>query len=98
MNEDKDLFLTDAQLKYEMEKCENCEEKPCRDACPSGVSPMDFILACKVGLPSDFRRAAARILSANPLGGICGITCPDRLCMAACVYKDLNAAVPQSDN
>jgi len=93
MSDEKNFFLTDAQLKYEMEKCENCEEKPCRDACPSGVSPMDFILACKVGLPADYRRAAARILTANPLGGVCGITCPDRLCMAACVYKDLNAAV-----
>jgi NADPH-dependent glutamate synthase beta subunit-like oxidoreductase/dihydroorotate dehydrogenase/Pyruvate/2-oxoacid:ferredoxin oxidoreductase delta subunit len=93
MNEEKRFFLTDAQLKYEMEKCENCEEKPCRDACPSGVSPMDFILACKVGLPSDYKRAAARIMTANPLGGICGITCPDRLCMAACVYKDLNSSV-----
>ena len=42
-----DPFLTDAQLKYEVEKCENCEEKPCLDACPVGVSPMDFILAAK---------------------------------------------------
>jgi NADPH-dependent glutamate synthase beta subunit-like oxidoreductase/dihydroorotate dehydrogenase/Pyruvate/2-oxoacid:ferredoxin oxidoreductase delta subunit len=93
MNDDKRIFLTDAQLKYEVEKCENCEEKPCRDACPAGVSPMDFILASRVGLPSDFKRAAARILTANPLGGICGITCPDTLCMAACVYKDLNRPV-----
>ena len=67
-------FLTDAQFQYEIEKCENCEEKPCKDACPSGISPMDFILAAKVVLPSDIRRAAARIMSANPLGGICGIT------------------------
>ena len=93
MKDGKRFFLTDAQLKYEIEKCENCEEKPCMEACPAGVSPMDFILACKVGLPSDFRRAAARILTANPLGGICGITCPDTLCMAACVYKDLNRPV-----
>jgi NADPH-dependent glutamate synthase beta subunit-like oxidoreductase/dihydroorotate dehydrogenase/ferredoxin len=90
---DTRYFLTDAQFKYEVAKCENCEEKPCREACPAGVSPMDFILAAKVGLPSDFRRAAARILTANPLGGICGITCPDTLCMAACVYKDMNRPV-----
>ncbi|MCU0284898.1 MAG: FAD-dependent oxidoreductase [Acidobacteria bacterium] len=86
-------FLTDSQLKYEIEKCENCAEKPCRNACPSGCSPMDFILACKVGLPSDFRRAAARILSANPLGGICGVVCPEKHCMSACVYKGLNTPV-----
>jgi NADPH-dependent glutamate synthase beta subunit-like oxidoreductase/dihydroorotate dehydrogenase/Pyruvate/2-oxoacid:ferredoxin oxidoreductase delta subunit len=63
------------------------------DACPAGVSPMDFILAAKVGLPSDYGRAAARILTANPLGGICGIACPDTLCMAACVYKRMNRPV-----
>jgi NADPH-dependent glutamate synthase beta subunit-like oxidoreductase/dihydroorotate dehydrogenase/Pyruvate/2-oxoacid:ferredoxin oxidoreductase delta subunit len=93
MNNDRSIFLTDAQLKYEVEKCENCEEKPCKDACPAGCSPMDFILASKVGLPSDFRRAAARILTANPLGGICGIICPETHCMSACVYKDMNRPV-----
>ncbi len=93
MNDDKHFFLTDAQLKYEMEKCENCEEKPCKTACPAACSPMDFILAAKVGLPSDYKRAAARILTANPLGGICGITCPETHCMSACVYKGLNQPV-----
>lgn len=93
MNNEKYIFLTDAQLKYEIEKCENCAEKPCTNACPAGCSPMDFILACKVGLPSDFRRAAARILAANPLGGICGIICPEKHCMSACVYKGLNHPV-----
>ena len=93
MNNDKEFFLTDAQLKYEVEKCENCEEKPCKDACPAGCSPMDFILASRVGLPSDFRRAAARILTANPLGGICGIVCPETHCMSACVYKKMNRPV-----
>ena len=93
MNNDKEFFLTDAQLKYEVEKCENCEEKPCKDACPAGCSPMDFILASRAGLPSDFRRAAARILTANPLGGICGIVCPETHCMSACVYKEMNRPV-----
>ena len=93
MNNEKYIFLTDAQLKYETEKCENCAEKPCTNACPAGCSPMDFILACNVGLPSDFRRAAARILAANPLGGICGIICPEKHCMSACVYKGLNHPV-----
>ncbi|MCX6582136.1 MAG: FAD-dependent oxidoreductase [Candidatus Aminicenantes bacterium] len=93
MNNEKYMFLTDAQLKYEIEKCENCAEKPCKNACPAGCSPMDFILACKVGLPSDFRRAAARILTANPLGGVCGVTCPEKHCMSACVYKGLNTPV-----
>ena len=86
-------ILTDAQLEYELEKCENCEEKPCKDACPAGCSPMDFILAARVGLPSDYRRAAARILTANPLGGICGVVCPETHCMASCVHGGLNRPV-----
>jgi NADPH-dependent glutamate synthase beta subunit-like oxidoreductase/dihydroorotate dehydrogenase/ferredoxin len=93
MIEKMPAFLSDAQLKYELEKCESCEEKPCMDACPAGCSPKDFILASKVGLPSDFRRAAARILTANPLGGICGAVCPETHCMSACVYAGMNRPV-----
>ncbi len=92
-DEARKFFLTDAQFRYEVEKCENCEEKPCLNACPAGCSPMDFILASRVGRPSDFRRAAARILTANPLGGICGVICPDRHCMSGCVYNGLNHPV-----
>ena len=44
-------------------------------------------------MPSDYRRAAARIMTANPLGGVCGITCPDTLCMQACVYRRMNSPV-----
>jgi NADPH-dependent glutamate synthase beta subunit-like oxidoreductase/dihydroorotate dehydrogenase/Pyruvate/2-oxoacid:ferredoxin oxidoreductase delta subunit len=93
MNDGKTFFLTDAQLRFEVGKCENCEEKPCLNACPAGCSPMDFILASKVGLPSDFRRAAAEILTANPLGGICGVVCPDRHCLSGCVYNGMNTPV-----
>ncbi len=80
-------FLSDAQLKSEMERCEYCEERPCREACPAHCSPADFIMAAKRFYPSDFERASALIYSANPLGGICGAVCPDRHCMAACSRK-----------
>ncbi len=86
-------FLTDAQLKSEIERCEFCEEKPCREACPSHCSPADFIMAAKKFYPSDFERAAALIYSANPLGGICGAVCPDRHCMAACSKKTFDNPV-----
>jgi len=76
--------LTDAQLRSEIERCEYCETKPCRDACPAHCSPADFIMAARVGEPSDIRRAAALILTHNPLGGVCGAVCPDTHCMAAC--------------
>ena len=86
-------ILTDAQLRAEIEKCEFCEEKPCREACPCHCSPADFIMAVKLGTPADFKRAAAEIMSQNPFGGICGMVCPDTLCMGACVHKKMDCAV-----
>ena len=86
-------FLTDAQLREEIAKCEYCEEKPCKEACPCDCSPADFILAAKGGARSDYKRAAAIIMGSNPLGGICGAVCPDRFCMKACVHREFDAAL-----
>jgi len=86
-------ILTDAQLRLEVEKCEFCDEKPCKAACPCDCSPADFIMAVKLGTPADYKRAAAEIMSKNPLGGICGMVCPDTLCMGACVHKKMDCAV-----
>ena len=86
-------FLTDAQLKEEFNRCENCEEKPCREACPAGCSPADFIMAARVGLPSDYKRAAALIMTHNPLGGVCGAVCPDFHCMKACSHRGFDHPV-----
>ena len=87
------VLLTDAQLKSEIEKCEYCAEKPCKVTCPCDCSPFDFIMAAKVGNPSDIKRSAALILSQNPLGGICGMVCPDWHCMKACVHERFDSAV-----
>ncbi len=84
-------LLTDAQLRIEIEKCEYCAEKPCKEACPCDCSPADFIMAAKLGATSDYQRATAEIMSMNPLGGICGQVCPDRHCMAACVHEKVDA-------
>jgi NADPH-dependent glutamate synthase beta subunit-like oxidoreductase len=70
-----------------------CAEKPCREACPADCSPADFIMAAKVGAPSDFRRAAAHIMAANPLGGVCGVVCPDTHCMRACARATFDVPV-----
>jgi NADPH-dependent glutamate synthase beta subunit-like oxidoreductase/dihydroorotate dehydrogenase/Pyruvate/2-oxoacid:ferredoxin oxidoreductase delta subunit len=80
-------FLSDAQLHSELMRCEYCEEKPCREACPADCSPADFIMAARKGYASDYCRAAALILGANPLGGVCGAVCPDYLCMKACARR-----------
>ncbi len=87
------MFLTDAQLAAEIAKCEYCAEKPCREACPADCSPADFIMAARVGAPSDYKRAAALIMGHNPLGGVCGAVCPDRHCMRACARATFDHAV-----
>jgi len=86
-------FLTDAQLRVQLALCEYCEEKPCREACPARCSPANFIRAAGTGQPSDIARAAWEILTANPLGGVCGAVCPDRHCMAACTRAGLDRPV-----
>ncbi len=86
-------FLTDAQLRTELQRCQSCETRPCRSGCPAGVSPADFIMAARCGEPSDYRRAAAQILAKNPLGGVCGSVCPDTLCMARCTRSGFDGAV-----
>jgi NADPH-dependent glutamate synthase beta subunit-like oxidoreductase/dihydroorotate dehydrogenase/Pyruvate/2-oxoacid:ferredoxin oxidoreductase delta subunit len=85
--------MTNHQLQAELLRCEYCEEKPCKQACPANCSPFDFIMAARVGNPSDIRRAAGEIMRNNPLGGICGLVCPDTLCMAACAHKKFDGAI-----
>ncbi|MGZ9220514.1 MAG: FAD-dependent oxidoreductase [Anaerolineales bacterium] len=85
--------MTRHQLHTELLRCEYCEEKPCKGACPVDCSPFDFIMAARVGNASDIQRAAAEIMSKNPLGGVCGLVCPDRFCMAACSRKNFDGAI-----
>jgi dihydropyrimidine dehydrogenase (NAD+) subunit PreT len=87
------LIMTPAQLQTELMRCEYCEERPCKEACPVNCSPADFIMAARVGNPSDIRRSAAEIMHANPLGGVCGMVCPDTLCMAACTRVKFDGAI-----
>ena len=87
------LTMTPAQLQTELLRCEYCEEKPCKQACPVNCSPFEFIMAARLGNPSDIRRSAGEIMHANPLGGVCGMVCPDTLCMAACTRKKFDGAI-----
>ncbi|MCJ7568273.1 MAG: NAD(P)-binding protein, partial [Anaerolineales bacterium] len=85
--------MTAHQFQAELLRCEYCEEQPCTAACPCDCSPFDFIMAARGGNPSDIRRSAGEIMSKNPLGGICGMVCPDTLCMAACSHKLFDGAI-----
>ena len=86
-------IMTRYQLRTELLRCEYCEEKPCKNACPANCSPFDFIMAARVGHPSDIKRSAAEIMRNNPLGGVCGLVCPDRFCMAACSRKKFDGSI-----
>ena len=86
-------LMTRHQFQTELLRCEYCEEKPCKEACPANCSPFDFIMAARQGQPSDIKRAAAEIMSSNPLGGVCGLVCPDRFCMAACSRKKFDGSI-----
>lgn len=77
-------FLSEKLFREEADRCESCKNKPCQGACPAGCSPAEFIQAAKGMRPSDFQRAAAMILSQNPIGGICGSICSEKHCMSAC--------------
>ncbi|MBP7310513.1 MAG: dihydropyrimidine dehydrogenase, partial [Candidatus Cloacimonetes bacterium] len=86
-------MMTDAQLFSEIRRCEYCETKPCKTACPCDCSPADFMMAAALGRPSDFKRAAGIILSSNPLGGICGNVCPDYHCVQACSHEGFDTPI-----
>jgi len=86
-------FMTKKRLQVELQRCEYCEEKPCQSACPADCSPYDFIMAARMGNPSDLQRAAGEIMHSNPLGGVCGLVCPDRFCMAACSRKNFDGPI-----
>ena len=83
-------YLNKAQMQAELEKCLQCQAKPCQKACPAGVSPHDFIKAAK---NDDWAGAAEQIARQNPLGEVCGLICPDKFCQKACVRKHIDASI-----
>ncbi len=83
-------YLSPAQFKAELEKCLQCKTKPCQTACPVKCSPHDFIAAAK---NADIAMAASHITAYNPLGEVCGLVCPDKFCMRACLRQHIDAPI-----
>lgn len=94
INTQKRLYLTEAQLKSELSHCLHCKGKPCMKACPSNCSPADFIALANAGDEESLAKSAQNILKSNPLGEMCGLTCPaDKFCMKVCLRQNLDNPV-----
>jgi formate dehydrogenase major subunit len=65
----------------EAERCLQCEDHPCMDACPARQDVPGYIKAIKEGDPS---KSLEIILETNPLPLTCGRVCP-AFCKKACV-------------
>ncbi len=85
-----ELYLNKAQFKTELEKCLQCPSKPCMKACPVLCSPCDFIASAQ---NNDYAKAAELIYKQNPLGEVCGLICPDKFCMKACLRAKLDYSI-----
>ncbi len=83
-------YLNNAQLQNELSKCLACAKAPCHFACPAGCNPQKFI---NLALSGKWQEAAEEILSANPLGQVCGLICPDKFCMRVCTRLVLDGAI-----
>ena len=81
----KKIYLTLPQIKAELDKCLQCANKPCMNACPTLCSPCDFIKAAKSG---DWKKAANLIEHQNPLDEVCGIVCPDKDSSSPIIYYE----------
>lgn len=86
----KPHYLTKPQFAAELEKCLKCPTKPCEKACPVHCSPHDFIAAAQ---KNDIAQAADLIARQNPLGEVCGLICPDKFCMNACLRSHIDAPI-----
>ncbi|MEE6206774.1 MAG: FAD-dependent oxidoreductase [Alphaproteobacteria bacterium] len=84
------MYLSKPQFDAELNKCLQCQTKPCMKACPVSCSPKDFIGAAKSNQPET---AAALIDAQNVLGEVCGLICPDTFCMKACVRQNIDRSI-----
>ena len=86
----KSFYLNNIQLKSELNRCLGCTTKPCKQACPLKCDPQQFIQLAK---EEKFKEAVEAIYKKNPLGKICGLVCPEKLCMKACLRTKIDSPI-----
>lgn len=77
--------LSGIEVKLEANRCLNCYDAPCMNACPTHIDVAGFIGKISSG---NLKGSARTILDANPMGASCARVCPtEQLCEGACVYN-----------
>lgn len=77
--------LSDIEVRLEANRCLNCYDAPCMNACPTHIDVASFIAKISSG---NLKGSARTILDANPMGASCARVCPtEQLCEGACVYN-----------
>lgn len=78
--------LTKEQAMQEANRCLNCKNKPCQNACPVNVQIPAFI---EFLLKDDIKGAVSKIMETSLLPAICGRVCPqEKYCQGACTLKE----------
>ena len=78
--------LTKEQVMQEANRCLNCKNKPCQNACPVNVQIPAFI---EYLLKDDVKGAVSKIMETSLLPAICGRVCPqEKYCQGACTLKE----------
>jgi len=87
--------LRERQAKLEAQRCLLCEDPPCRQGCPAGIDPREFIRKIRF---HDLAGAARHLRDRNILAGACGELCPGlSLCSGRCLRERLDRAIDIPD-
>lgn len=78
--------LSQVDVSIEANRCLNCYDAPCTNACPTRIDVPRFIAKIASG---NVLGSARTILDANAMGASCARVCPtEELCEGACVYNE----------